>query len=234
MVNTRLKKLDALAGFPVCLRRTEIAQILGLIGFGFWGVVQPAAAHHAMEGRTPASFLEGFLSGVAHPVIGLDHLAFVVAIGLLSVKQVRGALLPLVFVVTAMVGTGLHIMKVDLPVPEIMIALSVIALGLLLAIACPWNFGVVAGLAAIAGLFHGYAYGESIVGAEMTPLVAYLLGFTVIQLAISLLAFWLGRKATQSSSRMIPAFMRYFGYGVCVIGVVFSEHLASRLGTKIK
>ncbi len=221
MVDTRLKKFDAPTGFPMSLRSTGIAQILGLIGFGFLGVVQPAAAHHAMGGRTPASFLEGFLSGVAHPVIGLDHLVFVVAIGLLSVRQVRGALLPLFFVVTAMVGTGLHIMKVDLPVPEIVIALSVIALGLLLAIGRQWNFWGIAGLAAIAGLFHGFAYGESIVGAEMTPLVAYLLGFTVIQAAIALLAFWLGKKAVQSFAQVIPAFIRYFGYAVCVIGSIF-------------
>lgn len=33
---------------------------------------------------------------------------------------------------------------------------------------------VILGLAAIAGLFQSYAYGEAFIGAEMTPLVAYL------------------------------------------------------------
>jgi len=32
----------------------------------------------------------------------------------------------------------------------------------------------------IAGIFHGYAYGESIIGARVAALVAYLIGFTVI------------------------------------------------------
>jgi urease accessory protein len=43
-----------------------------------------AKAHHVMEGELPNSIVTGFISGVAHPVIGLDHLAFVIAIGLLS------------------------------------------------------------------------------------------------------------------------------------------------------
>jgi hypothetical protein len=30
----------------------------------------PASAHHVMGGRTPSTFLEGLLSGLAHPVIG--------------------------------------------------------------------------------------------------------------------------------------------------------------------
>jgi len=39
----------------------------------------------------------------------------------------------------------------------------------------------VAPLLLVAGAFHGYAYGESIVGAEPAPLAAYLAGFALIQ-----------------------------------------------------
>jgi hypothetical protein len=55
----------------------------------------PAAAHHAMGGRTPSTFMEGFLSGLAHPVIGLDHLAFLVAIGIVVGIAGLSLLLPL-------------------------------------------------------------------------------------------------------------------------------------------
>ena len=34
-----------------------------------------AAAHHPTGGRMPANVLDGFLSGIGHPVIGPDHLA---------------------------------------------------------------------------------------------------------------------------------------------------------------
>ena len=42
----------------------------------------PALAHHPMGGEVPQTFWHGLLSGFGHPVIGIDHLAFVVAIGL--------------------------------------------------------------------------------------------------------------------------------------------------------
>jgi urease accessory protein len=58
-----------------------------------------------------------------------------------------------------------------------------------------------AALFGVAGLTHGYAYGESIFGAEPSPLGAYLLGLVVIQSAIALgVAFlWRGSGATVST-----------------------------------
>ncbi|HET9176699.1 MAG TPA: HupE/UreJ family protein, partial [Pseudolabrys sp.] len=40
-----------------------------------------ASAHHVMGGRMPATFMDGFLSGLGHPIIGIDHFAAVVAVG---------------------------------------------------------------------------------------------------------------------------------------------------------
>jgi urease accessory protein len=42
------------------------------------------------------------------------------------------------------------------------------------------------GLAAGAGLFHGWAYGATIIGAEPTPILAYLAGFGLVQMAIAI------------------------------------------------
>ncbi|MGI0494005.1 HupE/UreJ family protein [Alkalinema pantanalense CENA528] len=77
-------------------------------------------------------------------------------------------------------------------------------------------------LAAIAGLFHGYAYGESIFGAATPPLLAYLAGFTVIQLVISITTFWLGHTAipTQKSEIATVPF-RSAGFVVLGMGVAF-------------
>ena len=41
-----------------------------------------AQAHHVMDGMLPSTFVEGLLSGLGHPIIGPDHFAFVVAVGL--------------------------------------------------------------------------------------------------------------------------------------------------------
>ncbi len=49
----------------------------------------PALAHHPMGGVTPATFADGLLSGLGHPVIGLDHFAAVIAVGALAVRAPR-------------------------------------------------------------------------------------------------------------------------------------------------
>ena len=52
------------------------------------------------------------------------------------------------------------------------------------------NFGLLLSLGAITGILHGYAYIEGIIGAENTPLFAYSFGFSLIQLIISVIAFY--------------------------------------------
>jgi urease accessory protein len=190
-------------------------------GMGFLTAPQPAYAHHAIGGKTPVNLFEGFLSGLAHPVIGLDHLAFVVAIGLLAVGQRRGALVPAGFVVAAMLGTVIHVLKIDLPAVEVAIALSVTIFGAILLWRDRPHWLVTLGLGAIAGLFHGYAYGESIVGAQMSPLFAYLLGFTLSQYGVALVAFLVGNLALQKSANSSPSWLRLSGLAICAIGVVF-------------
>jgi urease accessory protein len=64
------------------------------------------------------------------------------------------------------------------------------------------NTATIVGLSAIAGLFHGYAYGESIFGAETTPLLAYLLGFTVIQLVVTMTVFSLSKKFLSGEAQL--------------------------------
>ncbi|WP_316429785.1 HupE/UreJ family protein [Leptolyngbya sp. NK1-12] len=189
---------------------------LVLLGFS-----KAAQAHHAMGGNLPSNFLEGFLSGLAHPVIGLDHLAFVVAIGILSAGRVRASLIPITFVLTAMFGTGIHLLSVDLPVVEPIIALSILVIGAILAFNSEIRFLVLLLLAGVAGLFHGYAYGESIIGSEMTPLFAYLTGFTLIQYGIALLSMKLSSILAQRDSKSLPQIKRWWGYGIAIAGLYF-------------
>lgn len=208
------------------LKSSSLRLRVGLAGLAAVLLATPASAHHPMNGRIPANFFEGFLSGLAHPVIGIDHLAFVVAIGLLAVTKRQGIWIPITFVLAALGGTGLHLMGVNLPAPEFLIAASVLGFGTLLALPQSPNLGMMVGLGAIAGVFHGYAYGEAIVGAEMTPLVSYLIGFTAIQLGIALLAAKVGRLAASLVDRT-PQSLRYAGFTICGLGAAF---MVSRLG----
>src|SRR5690349_25071494 len=53
-----------------------------LVGAGLVATAGTASAHHLMGGKTPSTFTDGILSGVGHPIIGPDHLAFLVALGI--------------------------------------------------------------------------------------------------------------------------------------------------------
>src|SRR5215218_10605135 len=84
--------------------------------------VAPAHAHHVMGGKLPVSFGEGLLSGLGHPIIGLDHLAAIVAVGCLAAAQRVGALLVVAYVVAMMGGTLLHLQGANVPASEALVA----------------------------------------------------------------------------------------------------------------
>lgn len=202
------------------LASSWIVVLLGsLMGLG---MAMPAFAHHPFGGQTPHNFLEGFLSGLGHPVIGLDHFAFVVASGLIAVSIKGGIFIPISFAIAAMVGTGIHLASVELPWPEIAISFSVLAFGVMVALKQKLNAPTLAIIAAVAGIFHGYAYGEAIFGAEMMPLIAYLAGFTVIQMAIAVGVMYLARLATRKAEQQSSlSLVQNFGWAIGGIGFAF-------------
>ncbi|MGL5806521.1 MAG: HupE/UreJ family protein [Xenococcaceae cyanobacterium] len=203
---------------------------LSIVAISLLGLLwssQQAIAHHPMGGNLPSNFIEGFASGLGHPVIGLDHFAFVIASGLIAAGQTKGMRIPIAFVLTAMLGTGIHLMQVNLPIPEMVIAGSVIAFGAILAIEhnrqdrTQLSLAILVSLAAIAGIFHGYAYGESIVGAQTSPLIAYLIGFTSIQSSIALAGLAVGKAIFKQKGARFDLTMRFLGLAIGAIGVVF-------------
>ena len=82
-------------------------------------IAQPAWAHHPMDGKLPQTFLQGLLSGFGHPVIGVDHLAAIVGIGILAALAGRSAAVVLAFSVSVIAGVGLHLSGIDLPASEL-------------------------------------------------------------------------------------------------------------------
>lgn len=173
----------------------------------------PAFAHHPLGGKTPSNLFEGFASGLGHPVIGLDHLAFVVAVGLLAAVRPQGFLIPISFLISAMVGTGLHLMSINLPIVELVVSGSVLLFGVLIVSKDVGSTLIICLLTGVAGLFHGFAYGEAIFGAEMTPLISYLAGFTTIQLLISVSVLAIARKFLNSANLRSAGFV-IFGVGL--------------------
>ncbi len=190
-----------------------------------------AFAHHPMGGQTPSTLFEGLLSGVGHPIIGVDHLAFVVAVGIAAALAGSRFISPLAFIIATIAGTAIHVMAINLPAVEMMIAVSLVVLGAVVFIGKKMPVAALAGIFAIAGLFHGFAYGEAIFGAETTPLFAYLTGFGVTQYAIAIVAgsaIVISMGKAREWSANVPA--RVTGGIVAGAGgLLMSEHVLAAL-----
>ena len=181
---------------------------------------QEAMAHHMIGGAAPRSVLGGFFSGLAHPVIGPDHLAFILAVGIIAAAFAKGGIFPVVFLSTSMAGCVLRLTGVTVAGGEVAAAVTVVAAGVFLAVDRKVRRSrLVVGLA-LAGAFHGYAYGESIVGAEPTPIFGYLLGLAMIQYAVAMGAFAVARRFDDRALPGRDMAMRAAGITVGLIGVV--------------
>ena len=185
----------------------------------------PAMAHHPFGGEAPQNIAQGIVSGIGHPVLGLDHLAFIITIGLLAAVLRRGFTVPLSFLIAALVGTGIHLNGLDLPATELAISTSVLIFGALATMGRRLSTSAVVGLAVIAGVFHGYAYGEAVVGAEPTPLIAYLVGFSFVQGAIALIAYLFSKRAVSKDQTAGLISVRNAGFVVCGAGAAFLGNL---------
>ena len=179
-----------------------------------------AHAHHAMDNALPSTAWQGLLSGLAHPVIGLDHFVFVVVMGAAGFFFGRHARSIIAFLAAALAGTIAHVQQASLPYAELWVAASLVALGLVMLRAAPVLRSAATPLFfALAGLVHGYAYGESIVGAEPGPLGAYLAGFTLVQAALALAGFLLARQADRARRSQLA--LHTLGTTASVAGIAF-------------
>jgi urease accessory protein len=118
-----------------------------------------------------------FLSGLEHPLFGLDHLLAMVAVGTIAARTsgLAGVLVPLSFVSAMVAGATLGMAGIGLPYLETGVALSLVTFGAMVGLAKPLPFAAATALAALFGLFHGNAHGFEI--PEGTDGIAYAAGF---------------------------------------------------------
>ena len=119
-----------------------------------------AMAHSGVENHVHSGFFAGFI----HPLMGLDHLAAMLAVGLWSALSARRAgpeLLwgPLAFANVLMLGAMLGLQGIALPAVEPMIAASLLVTGLL--VVTRTHLPALASTLLVGGfaLFHGLAHG---------------------------------------------------------------------------
>ncbi|MBW4642392.1 MAG: HupE/UreJ family protein [Goleter apudmare HA4340-LM2] len=190
------------------LQHRHLGAIAGLVLISLLSSLSGSPVDHAL-----ANSWEGFLWGIADPVLSLDRLVSLVAIGLLSIGIARGTFIAGSFVFAALLGTVIHLFQLNFSGAEIAIATSAIAFGALLLTSSQLNWVVLALLGAIAGLFHGYANGAAIIGVEIMPLATYILGITLTQYVIVISA--------REINSILPSKLRLVGLAFCAVGIVF-------------
>lgn len=119
----------------------------------------------------------GFGHGFGHPMTGLDHVLAMVMVGVFAFQLGGRALLalPLTFVGVMALGGALGMLGVTVPFVELGIALSVVALGAVVALNIKAPVAVATAVVGLFAVFHGYAHGAEM--PESTGGLAYAAGF---------------------------------------------------------
>jgi urease accessory protein len=163
----------------------------------------------------------GFLSGLSHPVSGLDHVVAMIAVGLWGAQLGMPALwvLPVAFPMMMAFGGMLGLIGIPLPGVEIGIAVSAVVLGALVLgrVRLPLPAAVI--VVAFFALFHGHAHGTELEAGQNAML--YSLGFVIatgllhgVGIGIGLIQHWqLGSRLLRGAGALVMAAGLYFLWG---------------------
>jgi urease accessory protein len=159
--------------------------------------------------------VNGFGSGFAHPLHGLDHILVMVAVGLWA-GQLGGRarwLVPASFVVVMALGGALAMAGLRVPYTEEGILLSVLVLGVLVAVAARFPLPACMAIVGIFAFFHGHSH-----GMEMPAnAVGYAYGAGFILATVLLHAVGIGLAYAMHSVKL-PV-VRWAGAVIAVTGI---------------
>ncbi|MDX8518508.1 HupE/UreJ family protein [Mesorhizobium dulcispinae] len=164
--------------------------------------------------------VHGLLSGLQHPLAGIDHLLAMLSVGVIAARTGGRAaiLVPACFVAAMVAGAMLGIAGIGLPSLESGIALSLVIFGAMVALARPFPLALAATLTALFGLFHGNAHGLEI--PETVGGMAYAIGFLA-----STSALHAAGVLAALTLRSRPAAIRAAGIGTSLVGVALVAQL---------
>lgn len=133
----------------------------------------------AVEAHVHKGEAVSFLSGLRHPISGLDHVVAMIAVGLWGAQLGAPAIwvLPVAFPMVMAFGGMLGLLGLPLPGMEIGIAASAILLGAAVMIELRPPIALAAALVGFFAIFHGYAHGSELPAGQSGLL--YSLGFVM-------------------------------------------------------
>ena len=171
------------------------------------------ASAHSGEGITG-----GFLSGLAHPVFGWDHVVAMVAVGLWGAVLGRPAIwiLPIVFPLVMAIGAAMGVAGIPVPFIETGIALSGVLLGLMILFMIKAPMAIAAVLVGLFAIFHGHAHGTEL--PEAANPIAYAVGFVIATGLLHLAGIVIG---TLMASEMGKWVVRAGGALIALVGAAF-------------
>jgi urease accessory protein len=172
----------------------------------------PASAH-VLEGQA-----QGFLTGLAHPVSGLDHVVAMIAVGLWGAQLGTPAIwmLPVTFPIVMALGGFLALVGIPVPGVEIGIALSAVLLGLMVAGEAKPPLVMAAALVGVFAIFHGHAHGTELPPAQNG--LMYSIGFVIATGALHGVGIAIGVVHQWTVGRIA---LRVAGVVVAIAGVGF-------------
>jgi urease accessory protein len=198
-------------------RRRLVARAAGATLIG----VVAAALAAAPAGAHVGGHLHGLADGALHPLTGIDHLLAMVAVGCIAALAPSAAggsvrrpwAVVAAFLGGMLAGGALGLAGVAFPGVEAAIVVSVVGLGLAVALAPRADAVGLLALVAAAGLVHGNAHGAE-APAAANP-VLYVLGFVAITAALHAVGAFGGLVV-----RRVPTARVLAGAGVATVGVL--------------
>ena len=169
----------------------------------------PAHAH------TGIGAVHGLLDGMLHPLIGIDHLLVMLAVGLWAAMRGGKALwlLPTAFLAAMGAGAGLSLLGITVTAAESWVALSVVAAGVLVWRNTRMSSALAVALVSVFALAHGYVHALELTdGADA---LAYSTGF----LLTTALLHGLGVAVGVLSAARLKILGAGFGLLCAVVGV---------------
>jgi urease accessory protein len=173
-----------------------------------------AAAAHEVDAAGA-----GFVTGFLHPILGWDHVAAMVAVGLWGAFLGAPAIwvLPVAFPLVMAVGGALALAGVPFPAVELGIAVSALVIGLMVALAQKPPLWIAGVIVAFFALFHGHAHGAEMPAAAQPA--AYAVGFVLGTGLLHLAGIGLGLAVGSQAGRIA---VRGVGGLIAAAGLVFT------------